>query len=110
MASKRQRRLWKERKRKEREGNSLSSKGSRDNQLAKLSKPELDQIADLVAARIQPEVVTQVEEVKQELFVGPTPPPEVLEKYSQTYPEAPKMIFEMAAKEQQFRHGYETGW
>lgn len=40
--------------------------------------------------------------IAQNIYSGPIPPPEHLEKYSQIYPDAPKRIFDLAEKNQQF--------
>ena len=46
----------------------------------------------------------KIAQIKQEIFAGPIPPPQILEKYGEIDSSFPERIFRMAEKEQEFRH------
>lgn len=50
--------------------------------------------------------ISRVEMSKTELFIGPLPTPDALQKYEEVYPGIAERILQMAEKEQAFRHDH----
>jgi len=82
----------------------MQTKVNEDSEVVTLPKESTTDEIDIEALiEKNPEVLKQIQ-ISSRVHTGPLPDPETLKGYKQVYKNAPEVIFDMAHKEQSFRH------